>query len=204
MSGKGINSTTDGRSSIYHILSRSFTRPGDDYRELATALDQVLRFLDIPSDMGKDELDRLKLEVEYNRLFVGPGRLRCPPYESVHRKDRNELETGLVMGPSTMEVKRIYSEVGWEVNRELKDLPDHIAVELEFMHLLCEKELGSSDSGVWRKKEAEFVGAHLAPWAVGFADCVENTSTSPFYRSAARLLREFIRDEPPPLPPGGS
>ena len=186
---------TRGRSVIYQILSRAFTRPGPDAHQLVAALNQVLETLGLQAT-AEIEGGIEALEIEYNRMFVGPGRLICPPYESVHRRDRNELDTGLVMGPSTIDVVRRYMDAGWEVDEKFKDLPDHIAVEIEFMHLLCEKQLESPDEQEkWRNKQREFIQSHLELWVSRFADCVEQRSSSSFYRSAALLLREMIEKE---------
>src|SRR3972149_6511120 len=62
------------------------------------------------------------LEVEYNRLFVGPGMPRVYPYESLYRDS-----TGLVMGPSAGEVLQAYRRAGLAVNTAFIELPDHLA-----------------------------------------------------------------------------
>jgi len=166
---------------------------------LATALAQIMRVFELEPDFDENATEKMDLELEYNRLFVGPGRLPCPPYESVLRKDRPESETGLVMGPSTHDVIRRYREAGFSVDSSFKDLPDHVQVELMFMHLLCEREVASPvDAEIWSTRRVEFVERHLLPWIPYFADAVEQKTRSPFYKSAARLLQVFINKEAQP------
>ncbi|MFN2356106.1 MAG: molecular chaperone, partial [Desulfopila sp.] len=70
------------------------------------------------------------LLVEYARLFVGPFELLAPPYGSVY------LETGRrLMGDSTIAVQHMYTNAG--LTLDVQEAPDHIALELEFMHYLC-------------------------------------------------------------------
>ena len=84
-----------------------------------------------------------------------------------------------------------------ECDSTFKDIPDHITVELEFMHLLCEKELESrgEETDLWRSRYDEFRKMHVLPWIPLFTKSVEEKSRSPFYKSAARLLREFVTRE---------
>ena len=69
-----------------------------------------------------------ELSVEYATLFVGPYELKAPPYGSVYLDEGRR-----VMGDSTIEVIRMYQEAGLTLDENFKELPDHIAVELEFI-----------------------------------------------------------------------
>ncbi|MFY9141159.1 MAG: molecular chaperone TorD family protein, partial [Thermacetogeniaceae bacterium] len=77
-----------------------------------------------------------ELEVEYCRLFVGPGRVEVPPYESVYHGHDSTMQQGLVMGPVTLEVKELYYEAGLQLAADFSDMPDHIAVETLFLAYL--------------------------------------------------------------------
>ena len=178
-----------------------FFPPTQESKSLLSVLDV---FLDSDKSLNQDSkstetpFELAKLEYEYNRLFVGPGRLKCPPYESVHRKDRPEFELGLVLGPSTNDVKKQYQESGLDISKSFRDLPDHIAVELEFMYYLCLKEMKATDdheAEVWGERQRRFVHSHLSPCAETFANLVLATSSFPLYRSGAKLLKEFIDEE---------
>jgi len=84
------------RSEIYQILATAFYPPVEEIAERlwTHAISQWK-----PEDMKTVVLNPVELRLEYNRLFVGPGALACPPYESVYRRDRPESERGMLMGP---------------------------------------------------------------------------------------------------------
>lgn len=127
---------TEERATVYRILSMAFCRPTDATNQIWNALNRLESVHQEKSGCtSPSELDLKALTFEYNRLFVGPERLPAPPYESVHRKDRSEMEIGMVLGPSVLDVKRRYAEAGVAVSGNFRDLPDHITVELEFIAL---------------------------------------------------------------------
>ena len=191
------------RSRLYSVLSAAFYRPDARAAELEDIMVKIL------SVSGNAPLDQeaanrpgaLKtaqtLEVEYNRLFVGPGHLRCPPYESVYERDRPSDEIGLLAGPVVPEINRLYAEAGFRLSDSFRDYPDHIAAELEFMGHLCARESESAEDEAekWSAYEAKFVNGHLGTWAEKFADSVLAATASPFYLAAATLLKQLAFDE---------
>jgi TorA maturation chaperone TorD len=142
-----------------------------------------------------------ELAREHLRLFVGPGHIPCPPYEAVYRKDRPNFEKGLVMGPSTADVRRAYAAAGLELSKAFTDLPDHIAAEMEFMQFLCAEERNlaqqgkNEDAARMRSMQREFLRNHLQSWVGEFTDCILRSTTSPFYKTTANVLREFVGTE---------
>jgi TorA maturation chaperone TorD len=196
------------RSSIYRVLALAFSTPkGEDQaKKLYAAI------LEAKESLGQNESIASKSPVpeqpsfsdlakEHLRLFVGPGHVKCPPYESVVRKDRPKFERGLVMGPSTADVRKRYAAAGLAVSKSYTDLPDHIAAELEFMHFLCAEESNYRHQGnqeevdKHQNMELDFLRDHLEPWVSDFTDCVLASTNSPFYKEAATLLKEFTKNE---------
>jgi len=143
----------------------------------------------------------LDLRLEYNRLFVGPRMLPCPPYESVYREDREPDERGTLMGPSVWDVKKRYSEAGLAISKDFMDYPDHVAVELEFMDFLCSRESFATaekkeeERALWQSREKEFLESHIRKWTGVFSEKVLKSTDSPFYRTAASFLKEHVNDE---------
>lgn len=132
-----------------------------------------------------------ELMAEYCRLFVGPGTLDCPPYESVYR------DGGCVMGRSTYDVLRIYQEAGFEPATP-REPSDHIAHELRFMSCLCGRE-----PGLWEAENIEAVSAiltvedcflneHLSRWTPDFCSRLHRTTASGLYAAAAGLLSCWV------------
>lgn len=133
------------------------------------------------------------LEVEYARLFVGPFELIAPPYGSVYL-DGNRR----VMGDSTMEVIKTYQTEGLSRSEDFKDLPDHIAVELEFMSFLIYKEIEALEkSGLdaakeFVNKQEAFLNLFLLPWVPQFCKKIEEGTDNGFYKALAGCLSAFL------------
>ncbi|MFH7319336.1 molecular chaperone [Desulfurivibrio sp. D14AmB] len=137
-----------------------------------------------------------ELLVEYARLFVGPFELLAPPYGSVYLE-----QGGRLMGDTTVAVRKRYRESGLEL--EVMEAPDHIALELEFMHYLC---LGEAEA--WANGEpdrvlrlvadqAEFFRDYLSSWVPAFCVKVKKGTNSGFYLALAESLESFIREIAP-------
>ncbi|MGC8696329.1 MAG: TorD/DmsD family molecular chaperone [Conexivisphaera sp.] len=186
------------RAALYGLFSVLFLKP-EEGAEMDESRRALLRIAGCDGDgSGPDaiDLDPGRLEVEYNRLFVGPGHVPCPPYESVYRRDRPLMEWGLVMGPSTIDVRRMYGEAGLAVSSDFMDLPDHVAAELEFMRYLCAMEAEDrAGRERWRGMQVKFLRSHIMPWYAEFLECVKDSARSKFYVVLADALREFLEEE---------
>lgn len=139
------------------------------------------------------------LSAEYARLFVGPYKLRAPPYGSVY------LDKGRrVMGDSTMEVMSFYREEGLSIDDAFKELPDHICAELEFMYYLIHKELealNNSDTNKaleYKEKQDLFLNRFLRRWVPLFCEETREGTNSEFYRVLVDCLLTFIRSSEVP------
>lgn len=134
------------------------------------------------------------LAVEYVRLFRGPARAAAYPYESIY-------VDGGIMGPSTMAVMDSYRDGGMDVAEDFPDLPDHVCVEMEFMHYLyymafqaCREQDPANQLRFERLRDS-FLTEHLGKWIANFLDAVFENTTSPFYRTLALVCGEFMRRE---------
>ena len=155
--------------------------------ELGLELDKVF------TDKPKEEL-LLDLQVEYARLFLGPGK-HILSYESAHCKD----DTGSLWGKATPRVKRFIEATGLGFRKGYGGIPDHIGIELEFMQRLAQEE-----ALAWEKKdhdlairclevEKRFMNEHLNKWVPRFCDKVAKESKNSFYKQMAKLTKKFIR-----------
>ena len=133
------------------------------------------------------------LAVEYARLFMGPFQLVAPPYGSIYLDDAK-----VVMGESTARVAAFYSSCGMQLAADFSELPDHVAVELEFMSWLAYKQreaqsLGEMDE-VKRfvKLQQEFLDKFLLPWLEPFTSTIIADGEAPFYRAIAHCTAAFV------------
>jgi len=135
-----------------------------------------------------------ELTVEYASLFVGPFGLKAPPYGSVYLdNDRT------VMGPSTMETISFYESEGLARDEEFNELPDHIAVELEFMYFLSYRQVEALQKGdmaltkMYQQKQEDFRSRFLGKWVQTFCTHIQNETDNGFYKTLAECLNTFIK-----------
>jgi TorA maturation chaperone TorD len=124
---------------------------------------------------------------EFERLFVGPGRTPCPPYESLWQEGLARPEQGRLMGAASTAVADLYRELGLDVAGSAHELPDHVAIELEALAVAA----GRDDPEAARVADA-LLGEHLRTWLPGFCSAVEAESGVPFYVRLAALTRTWV------------
>lgn len=155
------------------------------------AFSEILRKQD-PEDA------RLVLEADFNRLFVGPGKLLAPPWESYYASVRQGEGRGFLRGRAERAVADFYRENGFALLHEADVFPDHIGVEFEFLALLAAQEFQAHQDGdaeeVARLQKAEllFREQHVRTWVDDFARDVAAGARTPFYRSLALLAARIV------------
>ncbi|HTV12461.1 MAG TPA: molecular chaperone TorD family protein [Acidimicrobiales bacterium] len=121
---------------------------------------------------------------EYERLFVGPGPVPCPPYESFWREDVPIDIRRSLMGPCTAELRQLYLELGIEVAPASGELPDHVAIELEALGFaLSSEETYPIACSLW--------SGHLRHWLPRLCRAVARDAEIRFYRELAQLTVEW-------------
>lgn len=142
---------------------------------------------------GFAAVDLQALLVDYTRLFLGPGRALAHPYESVWLRGQAQASADPAPG-----ITSLYREAGFDIGEDFRDLPDHIAVELEFLYMLLFRETAArarGDVGAARDAHAlrrRLIGEHLGRWIEPFADAVDRGAQCDFYRALAALTRRHL------------
>jgi TorA maturation chaperone TorD len=195
-------SNTATRDDVYRLLAACFYPPSKELIEeeccatLATLLtsaapDAAHYAFDAVAATSKSSIDALA--VEHARLFIGPFQLVAPPYGSTYLDDART-----VMGDSTAKVAAFYHDCGLHLADDFHELPDHFAVELEFMSFLAFKQREAEVSGdtdeVCRimSLQKEFLGRFLIPWLEPFTSAIITDAEAPFYQAIARCTAAFI------------
>jgi TorA maturation chaperone TorD len=130
-----------------------------------------------------------ELLVDYTRLFLGPVDARANPYGSLWLGP-----DGLAMQDSTLAVAGLYEEGGFELSEDFRDLPDHVAAELEFLYLLLFRE-GRADAGDAIALKRRLLGEHLGRWIGPFTRAVKAGAQCGFYRELGDLTNRFVAME---------
>ncbi len=96
----------------------------------------------------------------------------------------------------------LYQEGGFEIDEEMPEAPDHVALELEFLYRLTAKQNEARQSGwdaevlkAWQHLQGLFLGNHLGAWIGRFTAAVKAGARTPFYRELAELTERFVRIE---------
>lgn len=145
--------------------------------------------------------DLQDLLVDYTRLFMGPPAALARPYGSVWLGCEPR-----VMDASTLAVVELYRSAGFGVDEDLREAPDHIALELEFLYLLtfhCNEAARAGDAEAlarWEGLRSTFLNEHLGAWAGRFAQAVQANAATAFYRELAGLTASFVQMERDALP----
>ena len=121
------------RRDAYQLLSTFYYLPEEvtllKLPALQTALCTVCPDAEPYLAQMQSKQDLKSLQIDFSSLFVGPFKLLAPPYGSVYLEGKRE-----VMGQSTIDARNRYREAGLELSDEIKEAPDHIAFELEFIY----------------------------------------------------------------------
>ncbi|MBC8263890.1 MAG: molecular chaperone TorD family protein [Anaerolineales bacterium] len=190
----------ENRRDSYERLSACYYLPEEDtIRELAEleeAMGSVCAEAAEHVSSMRRETDIEQLSIDYSKLFLGPFGLLAPPYGSVYLERERRI-----MGDSTMDARNRYREVGLGISGSLKEAPDHIAIELEFMYYLIFKEIESIEKSDFEnamdylRKQRGFLEDHLGAWVSEFADNVEENAGTDFYKCLARATRVFVKKD---------
>ncbi len=201
---------SNARSLIYNKLSLGYLYPdkkvyasiadGEWIRELREALDLLdeenfddyLKAVE-QAISGAKEGEQLAMAREYTRLFISTSpHIIAPLYGSIYMK-----KDGSVYWEATSELLHLYQEIGFKLKKDIKNLPDHIANELEFMSFLAGEESQSSVNKKIKLEEIQmdFLSRFILPWVPAFCEKVTQHSRSPFYYHLVNLTKEFINFE---------
>ncbi len=197
------------RQALYRFLGSLFLYP--DVELLANLQENAGELL-ASEDLWKDQVFAEKLHAlianliafdfdnrktivdEYNRLFL--VKPKVPPYETSYIYILGQSE-----GTIAANISGIYSMAGLTVSPKLNELPDHIAIELEFMSFLCEKELlalkdrNEERAVVAQKEQKNFMGEHLARWYPKFAMKALSETGEDLYKLLIQAVFVFLRNE---------
>ncbi|HXF57428.1 MAG TPA: molecular chaperone TorD family protein [Actinomycetota bacterium] len=196
------------RSAVYRLLSQVFSYPTPRMvgelrqQDLPLAVALSSRLPDPLPRAVRELAERLRgvplraLERQFNGLFTHVHSADCPPYETdfttrdVFRQSQELADLG-----------GFYRAFGVEPARAQPERLDHVAVELEFLHLLSYKEAWALARGeeqraaLCQQAQVSFLAGHLLRWVPEFARRVAALAPDTPYGAAARLTTAFLAAE---------
>lgn len=194
------------RSAAYRFLSLALLPGGDDSgAPLHTVADALGDFRavtsdghGVPQEMIENVAQRLRhlsdaaLAEEYYRTFGHQISKDCPLYET-------QYGAGHVFqqAQELADIAGFYRAFGLEVAESAGERPDHIGLELEFMHVLTYREAyarlhhGPDQVAQLREAQHAFLRDHLSRWVPVLARLVRRR-TDGIYRHLADLAAAWV------------
>ncbi|WP_283170611.1 TorD/DmsD family molecular chaperone [Curtanaerobium respiraculi] len=200
----------DQRTAAYGFLSRMYRK------ELTRDMLDELHNLRYRVRTGNDDVDtghRLlatylsglwensitELAADYMRVFYGHGyngHAAAYPFESVYTSEKR-----LLMQSARDEVLALYRAEGLDKQKSWKEGEDHIALELEFMEVLTQREadaLRDSDAdGALHlaRTQLNFLEDHLLSWTPLMTAEMRKFAKTGFYQALAFLTDGFLQND---------
>lgn len=202
-----IAEATERRAEIYGIVSRIYRV------EVNEEFLAELKETSFPAKTGNEKMDRgyrliskylsrptegmlLELAVDYARTYIGTGTdgySASYPYESVYTSEQR-----LVMQEARDEVLAVYRASGLNKSEQWKDEEDHVALELQFEQILCERAARALREGdeeaayqLFRTQRG-FLKHHLLNWVPMMTADTRKFAKTDFYQGLSYLTEGFL------------
>lgn len=133
---------------------------------------------------------------EYTELFEPHGKLLAPLYETEYT--RETPQHALTEQAQFADIAGFYKAFGLEISEEMPDRVDHIATELEFMHILTYKEsIAIKDNEtehieIVQDAQRKFMADHLSRWTGKFKNRLAQAECGKFYNILGEMLDLWI------------
>jgi DMSO reductase family type II enzyme chaperone len=191
VAARAADATAAARCACYAVFSDLTASPHDvDGRASASpepaALSRLpfeLSVADLLQEFSACDIDSLKLE--YSGLFeVGS---QGPPAPI-----REDLITGQ-KGGTREEIVRFYDFFGYRLTERYAWAPDHLSVELEFLHFLCFHEASAAqDRESFQLAQADFLERHPKRWVPALLAAARALAPDAFYTRVLDRLDRFL------------
>ena len=191
VSGRDAGQTAPLRCACYAALSELTASPHEvdprpalrEKMGVISQLEYARELEDVLTVFVERDLDQLKRE--YSGLFeVGSDGPPVPIREDLQTGQRGGTREGLV---------RFYNYFNYSLADKFAWAPDHLSVQLEFMHFLCFREASADQDALsYQLAQADFLQRHLLKWAPKLIVSVEANSPGSLYSSIVQILNEFL------------
>jgi len=191
----------DGFSQIDGKLFKSFKNSYISiWNEIAGSIEGGEELLPCIEQLEKvvGPIDYEGLVAEHSRLFEPRSKLQVPPYETEYTLAESP-QHALSQPAHLSDIAGFYKAFGLAISEERPDRVDHIATELEFMHVLAYKESIAVESDekehieIVRDAQLKFMNDHLGRWTGQFRDRMARADESGFYIALAEILDLWVK-----------
>jgi len=200
-----MSDQTIPRAQIYYFLSHAFLYPQENWLGDWSVLEQILQRLDpsVEWDLSLTPIEMTldTLQTQHREVFGLTGSLSYETEFGLPHEFRQSQELADIAG--------FYHAFGFRTGAAVRERPDHLATELEFMYLLALKEAYAAENALVDEAEIcidaqrKFLEDHLARWIGPFCRSLERSTDerlgedglrSPYVK-LAHLAEAFISIE---------
>ncbi|NUM44452.1 MAG: molecular chaperone TorD family protein [Anaerolineales bacterium] len=180
------------RAQVYKFLADAFVYPRENWTEDVSLLNEVMQqaglmpyFLDIRPAPLED------LQFAHRHTFGIAGSLCYETEYGLPHEYRQSQEMADLAG--------FYQAFGFRTEGKIRERPDHVAVELEFMSLLSVKEAyareqqNENHTAICQEAQTKFLTDHLGNWFALFAQSVQLNACGDVYSSLAHFAVHFLQ-----------
>lgn len=195
------------RAQAYCFLADAFLYPTENWLIDLPLVETILGSLDnYQLPITDRAIGISELQAEHRRAFGVVGSLCYETEFGLPHEFRQSQELADLAG--------FYRAFGFNLGGPVRERPDHLAVELEFIHVLALKEAWAYAHGIAEQAEVcvdaqrKFLQDHLGRWIAPFAESLARSAEDGPYVALARFAADFIRADaerldvhPAPRPP---
>ena len=182
------------RSQLYRFLADAFLYPTEEWTRDVSLLEPALTELDLnrhPLRCGAIDLE--DLQAEHRHVFGLTGSLCYETEYGLPHEYRQSQEMADIAG--------FYRAFGFENGGVIRERPDYLPTELEFMHTLTLKEACAREADqpehieVCIDAQRKFLRDHLAHWLPLFSKRLEQLAVDDVYADLVALATAFVAAE---------
>ena len=182
------------RAQVYHYLAGAFLYPQENWLEDLPVVAGILDELEVLQGWvfghASQEFSLPALQSEHRRTFGLTGSQCYETEFGLPHEFRQSQELADIAG--------FYQAFGFKVGGAVRERPDHLAVELEFMYVLALKEAYAVVNGLHEQVEichdaqGKFLRDHLGRWIGLFAESLAQSTPSGPYLVLAQFAAAFV------------
>jgi DMSO reductase family type II enzyme chaperone len=186
--------TAAARARAYALLANGWRYPDESVIKLFADGEPCAFWPEAADVLALPDLEELR--ASHARLFGHSVRGSCPPYELEYGRSEIIQQTA-----ELADLNGFYHAFGMSMSASAFERPDHVAVECEFLSVLCAKEAWGREQNHGVLTEAcvdaqrLFLRDHVAWWLPTFAHRVSKAEPEGFYGTLARLAAAFLAGE---------
>lgn len=182
------------RSQLYRFLADAFLYPLEDWTLDAPLLETTLDELGLCQyRVQPGAIDLEDLQAEHRHVFGLTGSLGYETEYGLPHEYRQSQEMADIAG--------FYRAFGFENGGVIRERPDYLPTELEFMHVLTLKEVYAREADQLEHVEVgvdaqrKFLRDHLAHWLPLFGKRLEQLAIAGVYADLVTLATAFVAAE---------